>query len=111
MFPCLATVAAKNAPTGGPPEKREGVHEGNGEAVRPRRRRRGLYLERSDDVRLGRDADHRHCSRTEIDGSAAHRPEFRHELLSPRRSEERTAELQSLMRRSYAVCCLKKKKK
>src|SRR3546814_7636925 len=28
-----------------------------------------------------------------------------------RRSEEHTSELQSLMRNSYAVCCLKKKKK
>src|SRR3546814_9784663 len=30
--------------------------------------------------------------------------------LSARRSEEHTSELQSLMRISYAVCCLKKKK-
>src|SRR3546814_4222100 len=30
-------------------------------------------------------------------------------LLSPRRSEEHTSELQSLMRISYAVFCLKKK--
>src|SRR3546814_5584178 len=29
----------------------------------------------------------------------------------PTRSEEHTSELQSLMRISYAVCCLKKKKK
>src|SRR3546814_10357118 len=31
-------------------------------------------------------------------------------ILSPRRSEEHTSELQSLMRISYAVFCLKKKK-
>src|SRR3546814_1529838 len=31
--------------------------------------------------------------------------------LAPRRSEEHTSELQSLMRISYAVFCLKKKKK
>src|SRR3546814_5007483 len=31
-------------------------------------------------------------------------------VLSPRRSEEHTSELQSLMRRSYAVFCLKKKR-
>src|SRR3546814_8225705 len=31
--------------------------------------------------------------------------------LEPRRSEEHTSELQSLMRISYAVFCLKKKKK
>src|SRR3546814_3200384 len=32
-------------------------------------------------------------------------------IWSPARSEERTSELQSLMRISYAVFCLKKKKK
>src|SRR3546814_10046647 len=32
-------------------------------------------------------------------------------LWNPRRSEEHTSELQSLMRISYAVFCLKKKKK
>src|SRR3546814_9756205 len=32
-------------------------------------------------------------------------------LLSPNRSEEHTSELQSLMRISYAVFCLKKQKK
>src|SRR3546814_4027638 len=34
-----------------------------------------------------------------------------HEALQPRRSEEQTSELQSLMRISYAVFCLKKKTK
>src|SRR3546814_2939020 len=38
-----------------------------------------------------------------------HRAELRPELLRPR-SEEHTSELQSLMRISYAVFCLKKKK-
>src|SRR3546814_7824134 len=32
-------------------------------------------------------------------------------IASPQRSEEHTSELQSLMRNSYAVFCLKKKKK
>src|SRR3546814_10416559 len=35
----------------------------------------------------------------------------RRETLAPRRSEEHTSELQSLMRISYAVFCLKKKTK
>src|SRR3546814_3630942 len=35
---------------------------------------------------------------------------FRH-VTAPHRSEEHTSELQSLMRISYAVFCLKKKKK
>src|SRR3546814_6740415 len=34
----------------------------------------------------------------------------RHHLMAITRSEERTSELQSLMRISYAVFCLKKKK-
>src|SRR3546814_3237108 len=41
---------------------------------------------------------------------AAHRCRFR-QLQVLRRSEEHTSELQSLMRISYAVFCLKKKKK
>src|SRR3546814_2095140 len=40
----------------------------------------------------------------------ANRRERRRALQRPR-SEEHTSELQSLMRISYAVCCLKKKKK
>src|SRR3546814_3129023 len=39
------------------------------------------------------------------------RPEKRNALSSDLRSEEHTSELQSLMRISYAVFCLKKKKK
>src|SRR3546814_10282024 len=38
------------------------------------------------------------------------RCEFSARLFSQRRSEEHTSELQSLMRISYAVFCLKKKK-
>src|SRR3546814_6923324 len=36
---------------------------------------------------------------------------YRHSLAVPVRSEEHTSELQSLMRNSYAVVCLKKKNK
>src|SRR3546814_3682316 len=43
-------------------------------------------------------------------GSASQRPAWRCPE-SPRRSEEHTSELQSLMRNSYAVFCLKKNKK
>src|SRR3546814_18647891 len=42
-----------------------------------------------------------------LDGRAAGRPEAG--ARRARRSEEPTSELQSLMRISYAVCCLKKK--
>src|SRR3546814_1051384 len=37
-------------------------------------------------------------------------PVQRHDAVAERRSEEHTSELQSLMRISYAVFCLKKKK-
>src|SRR3546814_8685705 len=64
--------------------------------IEERRRRRSAtrvpWFERS--------AARRVCAR-------AHRPRAR----SPCRSEEHTSELQSLMRISYAVFCLKKKKK
>src|SRR3546814_18540711 len=39
------------------------------------------------------------------------RPQISLSLFDPSRSEEHTSELQSLMRISYAVFCLKKKKK
>src|SRR3546814_5550575 len=54
----------------------------------------------------------------EVDGGAiarepisAHRDDHRHPRVLKPRSEEHTSELQSLMRISYAVFCLKKKSK
>src|SRR3546814_4789912 len=44
-------------------------------------------------------------------GRHAHRQRADHQRAEPQRSEEHTSELQSLMRSSYAVFCLKKKKK
>src|SRR3546814_6052873 len=45
-------------------------------------------------------------------GTLSYSPSFGYELCARRvRSEEHTSELQSLMRISYAVFCLKKKKK
>src|SRR3546814_3552283 len=48
-----------------------------------------------------------------MDSAARHRRgrDFRLVCITPWRSEEHTSELQSLMRISYAVFCLKKKKK
>src|SRR3546814_1691803 len=48
-----------------------------------------------------------------VDHGGAHRPAFLHRAdeASRTRSEEHTSELQSLMRISYAVFCLKKKRK
>src|SRR3546814_8088280 len=45
------------------------------------------------------------------DRRAAQRPALEPEIGGRARSEEHTSELQSLMRISYAVFCLKKKKK
>src|SRR3546814_8579952 len=47
--------------------------------------------------------------RREVDEDIERQPEHRHHGAD-RRSEEHTSELQSLMRISYAVFCLKKKK-
>src|SRR3546814_1925517 len=46
----------------------------------------------------------------EQDGGIGVVGEHRHDAIVQRRSEEHTSELQSLMRISYAVFCLKKKK-
>src|SRR3546814_8845017 len=47
---------------------------------------------------------------TRINQINAWQPIFRRDFLRAQRSEEHTSELQSLMRISYAVFCLKKKK-
>src|SRR3546814_4005744 len=44
-------------------------------------------------------------------GQCPAEPGYQHRFAHVRRSEEHTSELQSLMRSSYAVFCLKKKKK
>src|SRR3546814_9433755 len=49
------------------------------------------------------------CGQSEI-GARGIEPVFREEEIGVGRSEEHTSELQSLMRSSYAVFCLKKKK-
>src|SRR3546814_2408670 len=49
---------------------------------------------------------HRGIEQITLDRGAAH---LKDELM-PKRSEEHTSELQSLMRTSYAVFCLKKKR-
>src|SRR3546814_5579608 len=65
------------------------------------------------------DGSHRDQPRTEMGGCKPKRGEHQEEvvlgnakldMLSRLRSEEHTSELQSLMRISYAVFCLKKKK-
>src|SRR3546814_974776 len=49
--------------------------------------------------------------RRQADARAFGRPDFRRRPAPLQRSEEHTSELQSLMRISYAVFCLKKKKR
>src|SRR3546814_7353643 len=60
-------------------------------------------MPRSPDERLSRQFQQQRCR--EYPAEQPHRPERRHAV----RSEEHTSELQSLMRISYAVFCLKKK--
>src|SRR3546814_10482612 len=61
--------------------------------------------------RIGRNQGVRHGDRQAIDpqGHPHGRPHFARGVLPGSRSEEHTSELQSLMRISYAVFCLKKK--
>src|SRR3546814_2085369 len=66
-------------------------------------------------LRLGRhghryDADARPKRRDKITFLHSQTPFFAASIRGPHRSEEHTSELQSLMRISYAVFCLKKKK-
>src|SRR3546814_4801234 len=49
------------------------------------------------------------CSEKHLPGFIQHFDEFRAKGIEVARSEEHTSELQSLMRNSYAVFCLKKK--
>src|SRR3546814_1549407 len=73
---------------------------GGGIVGHPRRRDRRRLLDRADATARG------------VGGRREGHP-FRHPMfdLGATRSEEHTSELQSLMRTSYAVFCLKKKKK
>src|SRR3546814_7382035 len=92
-----------------------------GPRQQPRRTTRVAALEQRADAAGGDDLTlHRH-RRHGIDREAVAAPEFgelRHAARAPlaegeivTRSEEHTSELQSLMRNSYAVFCLQKKKK
>src|SRR3546814_2469650 len=63
---------------------------------------------------IGREQHHRRLEEVIVEGAEKLRDEKRQEtalLEQPERSEEHTSELQSLMRISYAVFCLKKKNK
>src|SRR3546814_10174937 len=66
-----------------------------------------LVQRRTGQLRRGR-ADHPHLHAVDVDRIA--HPQHRHAPDFASRSEEHTSELQSLMRISYAVFCLKKKK-
>src|SRR3546814_5448632 len=65
----------------------------------------------SDDKRAGQQAPQRRIGdQAEIDAASARRQPDERPQQRKNRSEEHTSELQSLMRISYAVFCLKKKK-
>src|SRR3546814_6057648 len=83
----------------------------------PRRLRLGVNIDHVATIRNARGGDHPDPVRAaEIvaavgcDGITAHLREDRRHIRDDDRSEEHTSELQSLMRTSYAVFCLKKTK-
>src|SRR3546814_5862257 len=96
LFP-YTTLFRSASPRDGPaarPDPARGLHPGPDVAVFQRTRHR--------------EAGDRARARQEARRQARGQQEAR--LGAPERSEEHTSELQSLMRSSYAVFCLKKKK-
>src|SRR3546814_4183428 len=81
-----------------------GLHADRGDG---RARGRNLAL-RADEGRRPRQSAHRPLA---LCGGAAPPGQCARHIVEHGRSEEHTSELQSLMRTSYAVFCLKKKKK
>src|SRR3546814_9188029 len=77
----------------------------------PRGRQRGAVPGRAPAVPLAHPADPRRGPRGPHAAHGATGPRRMVRPAGDRRSEEHTSELQSLMRISYAVFCLKKKKK
>src|SRR3546814_1705636 len=72
---------------------------------------RRAHRDRKSALRPRRAAPFRHRHAVRDDDQPAHRPESQPRDSNPaQRSEEHTSELQSLMRISYAVFCLKKKR-
>src|SRR3546814_8159966 len=69
-----------------------------------------LYEEKGLDC-LDHDAPPKRVSMRKPDTRNTQKSESGRKTFQPSRSEEHTSELQSLMRISYAVFCLKKKKK
>src|SRR3546814_5161552 len=86
--------SARRAPLAPRPPERSRLRDAPSPSHRPAPRPTRLRDQRRGDIRQGAPA---------IPASLNYRPELR--------SEEHTSELQSLMRISYAVFCLKKKKK
>src|SRR3546814_3094141 len=69
------------------------------------------YIRRSLDVGLGRRDAIKRWSRDVAEAASIRAQARIYQRLDHIRSEEHTSELQSLMRTSYAVFCLKKQKK
>src|SRR3546814_1114626 len=80
---------------------------GGGAGSRHGKRRIGIERQRAADTARGdrlRDREPERAAPDDLDQELC-----RHDRADPHRSEEHTSELQSLMRISYAVFCLKKK--
>src|SRR3546814_4391992 len=71
----------------------------------------GRHFHLHEQQRIGAEPGARHLRRSRVEiGAARHGDGVLARCGDPDRSEEHTSELQSLMRISYAVFCLKKKK-
>src|SRR3546814_9837273 len=84
-------------------------HGHPGKPPKARHDRRGSHLPERSDHEIYRGISARAAIAADDRVAALFRPSFRPQLRRVDRSEEPTSELQSLMRNSYAVFCLKKK--
>src|SRR3546814_5173081 len=84
------------------------------QGVRPRDERGGVAFEQFEEISLSRQQTLKPCEHPAypclVTHVLHHVARLRHRAEPAVRSEEHTSELQSLMRISYAVFCLKKKK-
>src|SRR3546814_1222206 len=92
-----------------PPAVAAGAHGTDGACNRHRGRRISIGMQAAQTIDPAADAAAH--ERALVEGVLAGMPGAFERLVRDHRSEEHTSELQSLMRISYAVFCLKKKNK
>src|SRR3546814_7360535 len=96
-----------------PPARRASCYSGASFDSEPSRGRRFRSIREQQHRRLDQFLERLHIARgvPAIDDAVVAADRQVHQLGAAKRSEEHTSELQSLMRISYAVFCLKNKKK